>query len=66
MLKAGGEQSSAKGYDWGMGALLALPLAAMFGLAAGFVIAGLILLAPLAFAYDFIRRHLPRRAPRLR
>lgn len=49
-----------------MGALLAMPLAAIFGLAAGTAIAVLILLAPVALAYDFIRRRLPRRAPRPR
>lgn len=49
-----------------MGALLAVPLALCFGLLAGVAVAVLILAAPVALAYDFIRRCLPRRAPMLR
>ncbi len=38
--------------------------AAAFGIVAGFAIGALVLVAPIAWAYDTIRRRLPRRAPK--
>lgn len=49
-----------------MGAILALPLAAIFGLAAGLGVACMILAAPFLGIYEVIRQHLPRRAPKPR
>lgn len=55
-----------KGKIGGMGALLAVPFAAAFGLLAGAGVALLILAWPFAWAYDLIQRYRPRRAPRHR
>lgn len=68
---AGKESTENQAYDPGMNfakgiaALVVGTLAAaLFGLAAGIAIGALVLVAPLAWVYDAIRRRLPRRAPR--